>query len=391
MKKSLVRWLWIFRFKQYYRKARKDTTISIIQFMKNTNKNTTIPWLSIIIPIYNAEEYLETCFKSIIKQDYINFEVLMIDDGSTDNSANICKKYEKMDYRFKYFFFENGGSYSARIQGINLMNGSYFTFCDADDYYSSNNAFSTMFELINRYKVEVLEFSYIKKYNHLHSKNRCSDKLLLVDQEKFLTHEYPLLLCSQWEGAHINNLTWNKVYASNLKNKILFTDIRIFWGDDQILNLQLLENCKSILIVPNILYCYRQQTGYTNKFSKNALNDLNTIKECQLYFIKNYKHDNKDLMYRNLYGEIAGWTFAYMKNALEVLDEKEVFRIMNLSLELSTFKLAREYYLTTNNENWNGVNLIRSKDINKYLVIAKEENKNQKFKNVIKNIIKKMI
>lgn len=359
--------------------------------MKNTNKNTTIPWLSVIIPIYNAEEYLETCFKSIIKQDYINFEVLMIDDGSTDNSANICKKYEKMDYRFKYFFFENGGAYSARIHGINLMNGSYFTFCDADDYYWSDSAFSIMFELINKYKVEVLEFSYIKKYNHLHSKNRCSDKLLLVDQEKFLMHEYPLLLCSQWEEAHINNLTWNKVYAGNLKNKILFTDKRIFWGDDQILNLQLLENCKSILIVPNILYCYRQQTGYTNKFSKNALNDLNTIKECQLYFIKNYKHDNKDLMYRNLYAEIAGWTFAYMKNALEVLDEKEVFRIMNLSLELSTFKLAREYYLTTNNENWNGVNLIRSKDINKYLVIAKEENKNQKFRNVIKNITKKVI
>lgn len=118
----------------------------------------------------------------------------MIDDGSTDNAANICKKYEKMDYRFKYFFFENGGAYSARIHGINLMNGSYFTFCDADDYYCSDSVFSIMFELINEYKVEVLEFSYIKKYNHLHSKNRCSNKLLLVDQEKFLMHEYPPII-----------------------------------------------------------------------------------------------------------------------------------------------------------------------------------------------------
>lgn len=124
-------------------------------------QNKENPWLSIIIPIYNAEKYLECCFKSIIKQNFDNYEVLMIDDGSTDDSATICKRYESEDSRFKYFYLENCGAYSARVQGLDLMKGSYFTFCDADDYYYSNDSFSTLFDLITKYKVEFLQFGFI--------------------------------------------------------------------------------------------------------------------------------------------------------------------------------------------------------------------------------------
>ena len=359
--------------------------------MNNNSQNIVNPWLSIIIPIYNAEKYLEDCFKSIIRQDFNNYEVLMIDDGSIDDSADICKRYEKEDSHFKYFYFENGGVYSARIHGLDIMRGSYFTFCDADDYYYNNHTFSTVFDFITYYKVDFIEFGFIKKYNHLYKKIRSSDKLLLINKEDFLMNEYPQLLCSKWTNSHIDNLAWNKVYSRNLKNNIVLKNKRLFWGDDQILNLQLLENCNSCLIIPDVLYCYRQGSGYTNKFSKNALVDLNIIKEWQIHFIDKYKYDNKDLIYSNLFGEISGWTFEYMKNALEELNEDEVINIIDSALKLPSFELAKNYYLTTNFENWDGVNLIRSSDINKYILVAKEITKKEKKLKYLKKLIKRIV
>lgn len=213
----------------------------------------------------------------------------------------------------------------------------------------------------------------------------------MINKDSFLSQEYPQLLCSKWDNSHIDNLTWNKIYSRNLKDKIILKDKRLFWGDDQILNLQLLEDCHSSLIIPNVLYCYRQGSGYTNKFSKNALKDLNVIKEWQLYFIDKQEYENIDLIYRNLFGEICGWTFEYMKTALEELSEDEVTNIIDSSLKLSSFERAKNYYLTSNYENWNGVNLIRSSNINKYILIAKEINRKEKTKKYLKKLIKKVV
>ena len=90
--------------------------------------------ISVIVPIYNVEKYLRTCLNSLLEQTYENFEVLMINDGSTDSSATICQEYAERDSRFVYFEKENGGLASARNFGIDHSKGMYISFIDSDDW-----------------------------------------------------------------------------------------------------------------------------------------------------------------------------------------------------------------------------------------------------------------
>ena len=99
---------------------------------------TDKPLITIIIPIYNVEKYLSKCLNSVIKQDYKNLEILLIDDGSTDSSGKIADEYGTRDKRIKVIHKENGGLSDARNYGLKLMTGDYVTFIDSDDRLVSN-------------------------------------------------------------------------------------------------------------------------------------------------------------------------------------------------------------------------------------------------------------
>ena len=91
--------------------------------------------VSVIVPVYNSKAYLKRCVDAILKQTYSNLEVILVDDGSKDDSYMICKEYEAFDKRVRVFTKENGGSSSARNVGIKAAKGDYICFCDSDDYY----------------------------------------------------------------------------------------------------------------------------------------------------------------------------------------------------------------------------------------------------------------
>lgn len=92
------------------------------------------PLISIIVPIYNSEKTLKKCLNSIINQTYVDWELLLINDGSKDNSGNICDEYAIIDRRIKVFYKENGGVSSARNLGLDNACGDWVTFCDSDDF-----------------------------------------------------------------------------------------------------------------------------------------------------------------------------------------------------------------------------------------------------------------
>lgn len=94
--------------------------------------------VSVIVPVYNSKAYLERCVDAILTQTYSDLEVVLVDDGSSDNSLEICREYEKKDSRIKVFHKENGGSSSARNVGIKEATGEYICFCDSDDYYEKD-------------------------------------------------------------------------------------------------------------------------------------------------------------------------------------------------------------------------------------------------------------
>lgn len=100
--------------------------------------------LSIIIPIYNVQEYLGTCIDSVLKQNYSKLEVLLIDDGSTDRSGQICDEYAKKDVRIRVFHKENGGNADALNYGLKYCRGEYIAFVDGDDYIDNSDAFTLL-------------------------------------------------------------------------------------------------------------------------------------------------------------------------------------------------------------------------------------------------------
>ncbi len=359
--------------------------------MKNSNCR-----LSIIIPIYNSEKYLDECLVSISAQTFKNFEVIMVDDGSSDLSENICKKYKKNDGRFKYYKKDNGGPYAARLFGVKNSVGEYIMFCDSDDFYCDKRAFSKLFELLDKNDLSVIQFAFTKKYNHIKRKSKAVKSPIIKDRNSFLSDEYPMLICSRYDGALLTHQVWNKIYDRDLFLPLL-DDVhseRIFWGDDQIINMQILQNCRTIMFIPDDLYCYRCFSGGTNNFSKRTMDDLSSIKKYQLLFLENFVADDKEHLLKILHAETAGWSFAYIREAVGILSEDELEKLIEHMLKLPGIVAASEYYKLHTEEKWTAVELLREADARKYIMAARsvaEDTGVKKsavkfFKNILKRI-----
>ena len=110
--------------------------------------------ISVIVPVYNVENYLKRCLDSIINQTYQNIEIILIDDGSTDNSGNLCEDYKKIDNRIKVVHKTNGGLSDARNTGIKKAKGKYITFVDSDDYVEYDYV-EYLYNLIKKYDTNI--------------------------------------------------------------------------------------------------------------------------------------------------------------------------------------------------------------------------------------------
>ena len=148
--------------------------------------------ISIIIPIYNVEKYLEKCLDSILNQTYKNLEIILIDDGSTDNSPNICNSYCEKDKRIKIIHKNNEGVSSARNKGIELSKGKYIVFIDSDDYVSNEHIevlydciISNNVDLVISNLIDISEDGIIlnneEKESFLMNKDQCLKELLSED------------------------------------------------------------------------------------------------------------------------------------------------------------------------------------------------------------------
>ena len=349
-------------------------------------------WVSIIIPIYNAEKYLKKCLDSIAVQTLKNFEVILVDDGSMDSSPDICKKYASADSRFKYYRIPNGGSINARVYGVKLAKGEYFTFCDSDDYYTDKNVLKILFDKTSHSKeASVIQFGYIKKYNHIKTTVRFVEEDSYCDKKQFYLKEYPKLLCSFWNGARLVPSLWNKLYKRNLMSNLPEVNDRVFWGDDLILNLYLLQNIEGALFIQDALYVYRQSVGGTSRYSKHTMQDLDIIKKYQLSFLDRRTINDKAKIESNLYSEMAGWFLYYLKESKYHLSQKELNDLIIRTLALPRFKLAHEYY-ENNPGNWDAANLLRKADPDEYMKYINSSKKSikEELMKIIKAIAKRI-
>ena len=119
--------------------------------------------VSVIVPVYNTEKYLEKCVETIRAQDYQPIEIVLVDDGSPDRSGELCDKLARTDSRIQVIHKENGGLSSSRNAGIDVAKGEYLCFIDSDDYISTDYI-STMMQMVNRHHADLVKVDFVEVF-----------------------------------------------------------------------------------------------------------------------------------------------------------------------------------------------------------------------------------
>lgn len=256
--------------------------------------------ISIIVPVYNVEKYLNNCIKSIIGQTYKNIEIILVDDGSTDNSSKICDDYAKKDKRIKVIHQKNSGLSEARNIGIKNASGTYIGFVDSDDYIAKD-MFEYLFKLVktNHADISICNYSMVTEYtNEDKSKNIEKEKIKILDSKDALKE-----LLSE---KRIQNYAWNKLYKKSLfenlsypakmKMEDLGTTYKLFLKAKKIIlsnqkKYFYLQRPESILNNPdstlhiNNLTLSLERYNYLNSLYPTLLeNDLNMIKKILEFY-----------------------------------------------------------------------------------------------------------
>lgn len=232
--------------------------------------------ISIIVPIYNKEDYLPQCLDSIINQSYTNFEVLLVNDGSTDSSGIICQEYAERDSRFRYIEKENGGVSSARNLGLERSEGAYITFIDSDDWVEFNYL-EVLYNALRENNADVAISSYKSYYLdgkfYLRVYSSQEEEFLRIgkrNRDVFL-EEFPKL----GKLNHDFHCIASKLFKRELLESQKF-DESINYGEDLYFFFNLYLKMQSIVYVKEATYIYRQHgTNITLNFTESlALQEI---------------------------------------------------------------------------------------------------------------------
>jgi len=205
-----------------------------------------MPVVSIIVPVYKVEKYLRRCLDSIAAQTFTDWECILIDDGSPDNSGKICDEYAKLDERFRVFHQGNAGVSTARNKGLDEAKGEWITFVDSDDWIE-NNALSIM---VTNVKSNCLIVAGIKNINDISTKEQFF-KYNEVDINYFINKLYTFNPYG-YIGYLFPKLFNNQIIKNS---KIRFNE-GIFYNEDRLFVLQYVLNCNSVLFLDKVTYNY---------------------------------------------------------------------------------------------------------------------------------------
>ena len=235
--------------------------------MQYTSKE---PLVSIIVPIYNAQDFLKDCITSILAQTYTEWELILINDGSTDNSEDICKVYSSSDRRIKYLKKTNGGVGSARNLGLRHISGDWVTFVDADD-----QIYPYFVETLVKLAINADCDSVCAGYVECDSKGNVLYSTENVHDYKFLTYKQSVLDFYQLNVFKYNGYIWNRLFrVSVIKDNNLSFNENIYYKEDGLFVMQFISKSKkNIPFTPYPVYKYYMNTDsathqLTNKFNK---------------------------------------------------------------------------------------------------------------------------
>ena len=247
--------------------------------------------VSIIVPVYNAEKFVEQCINSLLEQTYKNIEIIAVNDGSTDNSLQVLSKFI-MHKRVMILNQENSGAYLARKNGELKATGEYIMFVDADDWIERNTV-EILVNKINEFNADIVKFREILE-------PKCDISPLII---KDTINPY---IINNKNKTIIYDLFINTCILNKLSNEIIKRELikydkinkNLSQGEDALLNYEIFTNANTILMIPDVLYHYRNNPNSTtnsielNKIIKN-IEDIFYVYQRKLEYLKKWNYYNE--------------------------------------------------------------------------------------------------
>ncbi len=216
--------------------------------------------ISIVIPAYNVEKYIEHCLESVIHQTYKNLQIILVDDGATDKTSEICDRYAKIDNRIEVIHKPNGGLADARNKGLERVNGEYIAFLDSDDYIYPT-FYEELYDLLKKYEADIAECDFLRididnkeKSEQLISEENAKRK---IEEEVTNNIEALKLLYGIKLEPYVKKVVvWNKLYKREIYEKIRFPLGKLH--EDEYTTYKALFNANKIISTNRVLHGYMQ-------------------------------------------------------------------------------------------------------------------------------------
>lgn len=312
--------------------------------------------VSIIVPAYNVEKYLERCLDSICAQSYRNLEIIVIDDGSTDGTGSVCDRYADKDNRFRIVHKDNGGVAAARNTALDIAGGDMIAFADADDYMEPD-MIGKLYEALTGNNADLSVCGYYEEYTDKTDEHRTEGGTVIYDKVGAYKEFFKM-------GGSLGSGCWNKMFRAEVLKTIRYKDYVL--GEDIEMICRSLNNCERIANIDYTGYHYihRGDSATRLKFGEDNLNVLTIANEI-VGFIRN----NHPELIAEAYAFNAAWHSAQIQ-------------VMYWQKDTAGFTYEKEFIKKSVESNMNGyihnpyiskmdMIFIRSFMQNKYAIVKK--------------------
>lgn len=263
----------------------------------NDSTQSALELISIIIPVYNVEQYLNQCLESVMQQSYSNLEIILVNDGSTDGSGEICDYYRSFDPRIKVIHQKNAGLSEARNSGLRIANGEWIAFVDSDDWIDKDYIFK-LFKVADKNAVDIVVCNYFIAEG---------DSIApILGINRLYTNEKDIM--TDYFGRNsMRTVVWNKLYQRRIFENLSFREQKTH--EDEFFTYLALHKAKKVMLINDPLYYYRQRADSImgSKVSEKNLNCL----EAELEKIDFVKQQYPELLVQVKCGTLGKIVYYY--------------------------------------------------------------------------------
>ncbi len=284
--------------------------------------------ISVIVPVYNVGPYLKRCLDSILSQTYRNLEIILVDDGSTDNSGAICDEYKKLDKRVLVIHKENEGVSKARNVGMDISKGEYLTFVDSDDYIEPN-MYEELYSSIERESADLAVCGF--RQVRVNGEQKVNDASITIDwaKENIINNYFT-------EGVikELMYSPWNKLFRKETLKELRFnTKYRL--GEDILFIFEFVEKMQKMVYVNGAFYHYmmHENSAMTSSFS---------AKRFDYIFVVDILLEKCKRLYPQAYNNALRWAFLHKLNICRNLCKNKKLKIENISIYTDCLKFCKK-------------------------------------------------